>query len=157
MKRVLTIAVKEAAVIVVVGVVIAVAVNLARKDPLPFVAAEDAFRVKTNAEFISVDDAWKLFEGGNTFFMDARDPGLYAAERIEGALNVEPGQAGVDSVAWMTAADPSVVAYGSKDTQRQAGVLADKLLEAGFHKVYVLLGGIEAWKQAGLPVEGSIQ
>jgi rhodanese-related sulfurtransferase len=147
-------AVKEAVVVVIVVGAVAVLVNLVRSDGIPFIAAEDAFRVKTNAEFISPGDAWALFEGGSVFFVDAREPGLFEAERIEGALNAAATQAGADSLAWMVPADPSVVTYASKETQRLAGVLADKLLEAGFKKVYVLLGGIEAWKEKGLPVEG---
>jgi rhodanese-related sulfurtransferase len=148
---------KEAVLLVVVAGIVAAVVNLARKDGIPFVAAEDAFRVKTNAEFIAPGDAWTLFEAGNAFFIDVRDPGLFEVERIEGALNVAPTKAGADSLAWMAPADPYVITYASKETQRQAGVLADKLLEAGFKKVYVLLDGIEAWKKKGLPVEGRTQ
>jgi rhodanese-related sulfurtransferase len=154
-KPILSGAAKEAVLILVVSCVAALVVNAARKDGLPLVAAEDAFRIKTNAEFITPDDAWKLFEAGNAFFIDAREPGLFGPEHIEGALNVVPTQAGIDSLVWMAPADPDVVAYASKGTQRQAGVLADKLLEAGFKKVYVLLDGIEAWKAKGLPIEGT--
>jgi rhodanese-related sulfurtransferase len=153
-KPVVSGAAKEAVLILVLACVVALVVNVARKDGLPLIAAEDAFRVKTNAEFITPDDAWKLFEAGNAFFIDAREPGLFGAEHIEGALNVVPTQEGIDSLAWMAPADPEVIAYASKETQRQAGVLADKLLEAGFKRVYVLLDGIEAWEEKGLPIEG---
>jgi rhodanese-related sulfurtransferase len=157
MKHLIAGAAKEAVLIVVVVGVAALVVNFARKNGLPMVAAEDAFRVKTNAEFITPDDAWKLFEAGNALFLDARDPGLFGPEHIEGALCVVPSEAAVDSLAWMAPADPQVITYASKATQRQAGVLADKLLEAGFKRVYVLLNGIEAWKEKGLPVEGRVQ
>ncbi|HVP56749.1 MAG TPA: rhodanese-like domain-containing protein [bacterium] len=154
MKHIIFGAAMEALPIVLVAFAVALVVNFVRKDGLPMVAAEDAFRVKTKAEFITPDDAWKVFQGGSALFVDARDPGLFGLEHIEGALNVAPSQAGVDSLAWMAPADPDVIAYASKATQRQAGVLADKLMEAGFKKVHVLLDGIEAWKAKGLPIEG---
>jgi len=153
-KRLVAGAVKEAILLIVVVGAVAVVVNLARKDGIPFIAAEDAFRVKTNAEFIAPADAWALFEGGSAFFIDAREPGLFEAERIEGALNASATEAGADSLAWMAPADPHVITYASGETQRLAGVLADKLLEVGFKKVYVLLGGLDAWKEKGFPVEG---
>ena len=154
MKHVLTGAVKEGVLILAVAGVVGLVVNNVREDGISLVAAADTFRVRTNAEFITPDDASKLFEQGNAFFIDARDRGLFAMERIEGALNASPTQAGVDSLAWIAPADPYVITYASKESQREAGVLADKLLEAGFKKVYVLLDGIEAWKAKGLPVEG---
>ena len=154
MKHVLAGAAKEGVLILVVAAILGLVVNQVRKDGVPLIAAADAFRVQTNAEFITPDDAATLFEEGNAFFIDARDPSLYATEHIEGALNASPSKSGVDSLAWIAPADPYVIAYASKANQRQAGVLADKLLDAGFKRVYVLLDGIEAWKSKGLPVEG---
>lgn len=154
MRAVLASAAREAAVLAVVGAVVGLVVNAVRDDGVPVIAAADAFRVRTNAEFISVENAWSLYEQGNAFFVDPRDPSAFAAERIEGALNASATLSGADSLAWMASADPYVIVYASEGSQRQAGVLADKLLEAGFEKVSVLLDGLEGWKRAGHPVEG---
>jgi rhodanese-related sulfurtransferase len=145
----------EALVLVILGVVVALAVNYVRSEGLPLVAESDAFRIRTKAEFMSTADAWKLYEEGNAFFIDAREPGAFASQRIEGALNASPTQAGVDSLAWIAPADPYVITYAASASRRQAGVLADKLIDAGFKRVYVLLDGIEGWKRAGHPIEGT--
>jgi len=147
-------AAREAVILLVVGAVAGLAVNALREDGVALVAEPDAFRVRTNAEFVSTEDAWELYEQGNAFFIDPRGAEAFAAEHIEGAINASPTQGGVDSLAWIAAADPYVIAYAAVGSQRQAGVLADKLLEAGFKKVTVLLDGLEGWKRAGHPVEG---
>ena len=155
MKRIFAGTLKEAAIILALGIVVGLVVNFVRKDGLGIVAKADEFRVRTRAEFITTEDAWKLFEEGKAFLIDARDPASFRRERIEGALSASPTAAGVDSLAWIAPADPYVIVYASEASQRQAGVLADKLLDAGFKKVRVLLDGIEGWKKAGHPVEGN--
>lgn len=155
MRRLLAGTVKEAVMILVLGAVIALVVNFVREGGIPLVAEEDAFRIRTRAEFVGADDAWGLYEAGNAFFIDARDASAFEREHIEGALNATPTHAGVDSLAWIAAADPYVITYASEASRRQAGVLADKLLDAGFTKVRVLVDGIEGWKRAGRPIEGT--
>jgi rhodanese-related sulfurtransferase len=147
-------ATREALVLLVFGIAVGLVVNSVRKDGLSLIAEADAFRVRTNAEFIGTQDAWDLYEQGNAFLVDARDPAAFAREHIEGALNASPTRGGADSLAWMASADPYLIAYADEGSQRQAGVLADILLEAGFRRVWVLLDGIEGWRKAGLPVEG---
>ena len=44
--------------------------------------------------------------------------------------------------------------YAAEASQRQAGVVADRLMELGAERVFLLYGGIEAWKAAGLPTDG---
>jgi rhodanese-related sulfurtransferase len=146
--------IREAVIILVFSGVVGLAVNFLRDGGIPLVAEADAFRIRTNADFVSTADAWGLYDGGDAFFVDARDAASFDREHIEGALNASPTQAGVDSLAWIATADPYVITYASQGTQRQAGVLADKLMDAGFSRVLVLVDGIEGWKQAGHPVEG---
>lgn len=47
-----------------------------------------------------------------------------------------------------------IVVYGSSDRSMDAVTAAGKLDENGYKDVHVLEGGIEAWRQAGLPLEG---
>jgi rhodanese-related sulfurtransferase len=153
-RNILVRAAKEAVVVLVVSSVVGVAVNYVRKDGIAFVAGAETFRCKTKAEFIAPEDAAKLYGEGKAFFIDARDAGLFERERIEGAINASPSESAVDSLFWMAAADPNVIAYASRESQRQACTLADLLLGAGFRKVFVLVGGLDVWKAKGFPVEG---
>jgi rhodanese-related sulfurtransferase len=152
-KRTLYIAVKEGIIIALISVVVSLAVNFARDDGIPLIADADAFRIQTNAEFLKVEDAGSLFDQGKAVFIDARAPEIYDRRHIEGAMNVTPTDTDLESLMWLTGADIHVVCYADEASQRQAGVVADRLLDMGCEKVFVLNGGIEAWIALGLPVE----
>lgn len=50
--------------------------------------------------------------------------------------------------------DRIIILYGSSSRSVDAATAAEKLNRAGYHKVFVLNGGIAAWRAAGLSVEG---
>jgi thiosulfate sulfurtransferase len=102
---------------------------------------------------MKVEDARRLFEEGTAIFVDARDPRVFSAEHIEGAVNVPPAGGETHDVRWLADVDASVICYASEKSQRQAGVVADELIGLGARHVFVLYGGFEAWKAAGLPTE----
>ncbi len=149
-------AVKEAAIIVAVVVVVAMGVNFTRDEGIPLIAGAEDFTIRTNAEFMVAKDAGTLFENGAAIFVDAREPRLFEAEHIEGAVNVPSAGEDLGEVAYMIPADPVLICYATEAAEREAGVTADRLLEIGFKRVYVLRGGLESWKALGLPtVEGT--
>jgi rhodanese-related sulfurtransferase len=150
----LTRAVKEAVVIAIVVIVVALTVNFTRDEGIPLIADADAFRIQTDAEFIVAGDAGAHFTEGSGIFVDAREPRLFEVEHIEGAMNVPSTPGNVDTLAYMVPADPVLICYSAEETERQAGVIADRLLEIGFKKVYVLHGGLDSWKETGLPTAG---
>jgi rhodanese-related sulfurtransferase len=152
-KQKLIVGIREGIVILVISAVAGLVFNQVRKEGIPLIAAADAFRVETDAEFIKVDDARMLYEEGSAIFVDARAAEFFDIAHIEGAINVPPVSGAPDSLAYLLPADPAIVAYASEQSQRQAGVVADRLLEMGFGKVYVLYGGLEEWQRLDLPVE----
>jgi rhodanese-related sulfurtransferase len=153
MGRTLAAAIKQAVIISAAVVVIGLGFNALRRDGIPLVADADTFRIQTEAEFIKVENAWRLFDEGEAIFVDARDPKVFAIERIEGAFNLPPAGSEPQAMDWLSSTQSNVICYASEESQRQAGVVADKLIGIGTEKVFVLYGGIEAWKAAGLPVE----
>jgi len=144
-------AVKEAIIILAIGIVVGILTNALRKDGIPLIADAEAFRIKTRAEFVKVEDAYRLFENGEATFIDARDERFFLTEHIEGSMSLPATGGDITEIAWLAASDPIVICYASAESQRQAGVLADRLLASGFNRVYVLLGGLEAWKEKGYP------
>ena len=153
MKRTLGIAVKEGIIVAVASVVVALVFNFVRNDGIPLIADAEAFRIQTNAEFLKAEDAGRLFEEGSAIFVDARAAEIYGIRRIEGAVNITPTETGPENLAWLCGAGAHIVCYAAQASQRQAGIVADKLLELGCEKVFVLHGGIEAWIELGLPLE----
>jgi len=130
--------------------VVGIGVNAVRDDGIPLVASPEDFSVSTKAELMRIQDAKKLFDEGAAVFVDARSAEVFSSKHIEGAINIEPA-GNLDDFSWLTKADAYIIAYASRETQRQAGVVADRLIDIGCSKVYVLRGGLEAWLEAGLP------
>lgn len=153
MNGILKSAVRQAVIISIVVVVVGLGFNMLRRDGIPLVADAETFRVQTEAEFLKVEDARALFDEGSAIFVDARDPMVFSTERIEGALNIPPAGPQLETAGWLGDTDSYVICYASEASQRQAGVVADKLIEMGAGKVFVLYGGLEAWMDAGLPTE----
>jgi polyisoprenoid-binding protein YceI len=48
-----------------------------------------------------------------------------------------------------------IVLYGSSERSQDAAVAAEKLIRFGYDSVYVLSGGLAAWKAAGYSLEGT--
>jgi rhodanese-related sulfurtransferase len=138
---------------VVIVVAAGLLFNSLRKDGIPLIAEAETFRVETDAEFLKVADARRLFDEGNAIFIDARDPELFRIERIEGALSMPPAGSELEAADWIPGTGSSVICYASERSQRQAGVVADRLIGLGTEKVFVLYGGLDAWKAEGLPTE----
>ena len=153
MRHVLASAVKQAVIISIAVVVVGLGFNMLRQDGIPLIADAETFRVQTEAEFISVENARQLFEEGNAILVDARDARFFSMERIEGALSIPPTGPELEASGWLSDTESAVICYASEESQRQAGVVADKLIEMGTGKVFVLFGGLGAWKAAGFPTE----
>jgi rhodanese-related sulfurtransferase len=150
--RIVVDAVKQAIIISVIVVVVGLVFNALRPEGIPLIADAGTFRIQTDAEFMKVDDAIRLFEDGDVVFVDARDARVFSQGHVEGALNIPPTQSGVDELSWFSDVESSIVCYASEESQRQAGVVADKIIEMGARQVFILYGGFEAWKEAGQPV-----
>jgi polyisoprenoid-binding protein YceI len=50
--------------------------------------------------------------------------------------------------------ETEIILYGSSDASRDAATAAEKLLRLGYSKVFVLRGGVAAWRKAGYPLKG---
>jgi rhodanese-related sulfurtransferase len=149
-------AVKESIIILVAVLAVSLIVNFTRDEGIPLIADAEAFRVQTDADFMIAEDARVYFDEGTAIFLDARENRFFVKEHIEGAMNLPSTEANVDSLAYMVPADPALICYSSSATERQAGVIADRLLEIGFTRVYVLHGGLESWKALDLPTAKGI-
>ena len=97
---------------------------------------------------LSAEETAAMLKAGEIVLIDVREPQEYAAERIHGAL-LYP----------LSTFDP---AFTPDDGRRRAVLhcgsgkrslmAASKLLQAGAPRATHMAGGINAWKEAGLPV-----
>jgi polyisoprenoid-binding protein YceI len=81
---------------------------------------------------------------------------VFAAERIPGSLNacIYETAFGEKIGALLPHKSAPVVVYGAGSGSREADVAAEALRGAGYSDVAVCAGGLEAWRAAGLPLEG---
>jgi rhodanese-related sulfurtransferase len=93
--------------------------------------------------------AW--LERGDVILVDVREPQEYAAEHVAGATLVPLGTVCCATLPDYTGKKLVIMCKlggrGGKACEKLAGELSSEAV------VYNLDGGIEAWKQAGLPVE----
>jgi rhodanese-related sulfurtransferase len=87
---------------------------------------------------------------GEVDLVDVREPSMHRAERIAGARSIP--LAAVDPAALPGAAGRKLVFHC--EIGKASATAAQRLVDAGRADVYNLEGGLQRWKQAGLPVEG---
>jgi rhodanese-related sulfurtransferase len=98
---------------------------------------------------ITPEDAARLLREGGATLVDVREPDEHARERIPGAQNLPLSQlerAEVD----LHAGHP--VLFHCRSGARTDGNAARLAAKAGLVEAYVVEGGLDAWKRAGLPV-----
>lgn len=97
---------------------------------------------------ITPDQAAQLLREGATL-VDVREPDEHARERIPGARNL-PLSRLADAELAVQAGRP--VLFHCRSGARTAGQAAQLAAKARGCEAYIVEGGLEAWKRAGLPV-----
>jgi rhodanese-related sulfurtransferase len=107
------------------------------------------FRKSTGGPWVNTAEATHLINREDALVVDVRDPGEYGAGHILGAKNVPLSR--LDDGELAKRKDRPVIVYC--DGGDRAGKAISALKKQGFARVVNLSGGINAWQQAGLPVE----
>ena len=102
---------------------------------------------------ITVAELRKLIDDGQEIvILDVRPKEIRAQEgTIPGAVSAHP--ADTDPALKGYSRDKEIVVYCACPNEASAATAAKHLKQAGFKKIRPLLGGIDAWVQAGHPVE----
>lgn len=82
--------------------------------------------------------------------VDLRDRPDFQCQHVQGAVSI-PLMALVDTATANLERERDIYVYADSDKVAAAG--ADLLEQAGYTKVALLLGGLDAWKAAGYPAE----
>lgn len=123
-------------------------------DPAGRLAARTADRM-FSVPRITADAAR---ERSDILFIDARPPADYRAGHIPGAIQMQPSfppdirrrlLAGVSP-------DKTIVVYCDSTHCRLDASLAVMLIDDGYRQVFVLDGGLEAWRSAGFAVDVAV-
>ena len=150
--------VKQAALLVIISLVLGVSFQAVRSDKIPWVRSWTTLSVTTQSlqrvAEISLSEAFALYRDNRALFLDARDPWSFEEGHIAGAVLIEPQTAGRQvSEIRKRAGGRQIVTY-CDGTECHLGVdLAKALEKQGISSVKVLINGWSRWREAGYPIE----
>lgn len=115
-----------------------------------------AFIRQLRMDRITVSELRRLIEAHHDLLvLDVRTPQARVQGMIPGAVPAH--LADMDSVMTMYPREREIVVYCSCPNEASAAIAARHLKKAGFKRIRPLLGGIDAWVEAGLPVTPSTE
>ena len=111
--------------------------------------------VKTTVAGIDREALWGRIESGTDFVLvDALSPMSFAAAHLPGAINLTPGWVDERARRRIPDWDTEVVVYCQGEDCDSSVKVAHRLLELGYRNVRHYSGGVDDWRDAGLPLEG---
>ncbi|MBC2710200.1 MAG: rhodanese-like domain-containing protein [Desulfosarcina sp.] len=154
-------ATKEAFVLILAAVAMALAVYAVRPDKIGLIPAADnegaVQQSPSNSGFseISIGDAVRLYEEKSAIFADSRHTVDYEAGHIKGAVHLYMADREIWLSDFLTATDPAtvIVTYCDGEDCHLAPELAELLFFNGFENVYYLTNGWTRWRDGGFAVE----
>lgn len=111
--------------------------------------------METTLDEITTDDLREKIERRDDFVLvDALGPISYAGAHLPGAINIPPKSC--DDLAARRIPDlgTEVVVYCAGPDCESSVEVAERLVELGYSNVRHFAGGKQAWRDAGLPLEG---
>jgi molybdopterin/thiamine biosynthesis adenylyltransferase/rhodanese-related sulfurtransferase len=118
-----------------------------RDKTLREILEQARFRVQE----IAVDEAYRLFKlGGETKFVDIREPEELSLGYIKGSVFIRVDELEMQAKHLLPDKKAQVVLYCGSGVRSL--LAAQTLKEMGYNNVRILVGGINAWKEAGYEV-----
>lgn len=149
----------QSMVIVVISIIVALLLNVARKDglTLPGDWSDEARLTLDSGEnlIITLDDARKMFEKRQAIFLDARPRSEYDAGHVQNAVSLpwDSFDEQFESVMIDIDEQMTLITYCDGQTCNLSHELAMALIDMGFPNVRVLVNGWTLWKESLLPSE----
>ena len=113
---------------------------------------------------ITPNDAAAAINAGEfDLVIDVREPGEFAELHVAGATCIPRGVLELRADPASPSADPAlaenhsarILVYCTKGPGARSLLAGETLTEMGFERVQTLAGGLVAWSDAGLPVDGT--
>ncbi len=161
---------KNLSLIIIISIFAGFLYNYLSKDGLPLIRKEMQIEYVSDSTFnnshsgnngdvvikgLNLKQTYDLYRKEMAVFIDARDQWEYAETHIAGSINIPEFSFEPDDPA-VTDLDTGkiYVIYCDGDDCDVSKRLASEFMKIGFNKVYVFLGGINEWVNAGYPIEG---
>lgn len=152
----------ELSVILILGLGLSVAMNMAREEPVPwvvdFAALDKRDALRRGLEIVDPHAALTMLGKSGVVFVDARTAEEYSLHRVAGARNLpqEAMYGDLDAAAASLGLSPEnrLVIYCGNLLCDKSKELAEALRTAGFSYVTVMPDGFDGWLAVGGPTEG---
>ena len=108
-----------------------------------------------DARRISVEDAHALWASGKAIFVDVRGDLAYNQSHIKDALSITLMQVVPKAQANELPRDKTIIFYCTCVREHTSAYGVINLRTVGMDNTAALVGGLDAWKKAGYPVEGT--
>jgi rhodanese-related sulfurtransferase len=152
----------ELLIICALGAGMSVAMNLARSEPVPWVAdfaAQDRREaLRKGLETIDAHAGMTMLGKSGVIFIDARTPDEYSLRRVAGAKNLPQeaiyGDLDAAAKAIGLTTEDRIVVYCGGFLCDKSKELAEALRTAGYPYVTIMTDGFDGWLAVGGPTEG---
>ena len=105
---------------------------------------------------ISPEELKQKMEQEKFIILDLRQPEVYESsqEQIKGSIRLDPNDdEAIRRMIDNTDKNAAIVGYCTWHNEYTSARVANIFVKHGFHNVRALLGGLQAWKDAGYPVK----
>ncbi len=107
---------------------------------------------KAGGNRLSPTEATQLVNRQNATIIDIRDPDIFASGYIGNAINIPQAEL-TDGQKLKKYRNKPIILVDNNG--QNSAVVAHKLKKEGLTDVYILAGGLTAWKSAGIPLSKS--
>lgn len=158
----------DAFLVGLIGIIIGLTFNYARRDGIPFLKNSDQERsIQSSREvssgegnavepvWIELEEAIQLYEEGKAIFVDARPEEEYQEGHIQGAVNVPYGWFLEEhpDLSYLLHSGKTIVTYCGGEECEASVELAYAMWERGYSGIKIFFGGWNDWTQENLPIE----
>jgi rhodanese-related sulfurtransferase len=152
-------ALKEAVLVLVLSLVLALVINALRSDGLVIIPVhaqtKEVGAPIINPRIYSVDDCLQILRTGKAVFLDAREEALYRMGHLPGALHIpkEKAERYVPKLMGLERSGKVLIAYCDGQGCMKAEELAKILQGKGVRTPGLFSDGWQGWMEKGLPID----
>lgn len=141
---------REAGVLMLVALVATGASWFLRGDGLPLTADPTGYELELAAPLLQIDEALALFEEGEYLFVDVRPDLGEEFQTIPGAFFIREATFDDDLLEYFDFMGPAdhFILFGDGNLLPVSNIAA-RMLERGYPNVFILKGGLDAWRSSG--------
>lgn len=141
---------REAGLLLLISLLVTGVSWFLRSDGLPLTADPAGYELELAAPLVRIDQALALYEEGEYLFVDARSFVEVEFQTIPGAFFIRQDTFDDDLLGYFDFMGPEdhFILFGDGNLLPISNIAA-RMMERGYENVFILKGGLEAWRAAG--------